>query len=170
MIIKPPTNLSHIWDTFEIIDISYDDFGQDRSNHILDTQAKLLEYISEINDGHSIPLRSHLNPSKIINFLPRIMLLAQSDDEISVRLSGTAIDTLYGNITGKNIDNLNDDNLAKYWKVCVKRILGTRKPIIASSKINLNNIGDYSIRKLIIPFSNDGKNINQFLFLFDLIK
>jgi hypothetical protein len=168
MNITAPSDFSHLWDTFEAVDIFYDDYGLERG-HIIEAQGQFLEYISEIKNSNAIPQRSHVNPLKIVSFLPRIMMLDQSADEISVRLSGTAIDRLYGNITGNNIDNLNDDDLSKYWKSCVDKVMQTRKPIVTRSKINFIQKSDCSITTLIIPLSSDGENISQFLFLFDLI-
>lgn len=127
---------------------------------------ELYGYWDGKREGRPMPGRADLDPVEVPKLLPYLILFEVEADSkrLWVRLAGTEVVRLYGrDYTGSYLDELDFGDqrravLADY-RACVKN----GRPAVAHRKFwNLSGL-HYRFERLILPLSDDGREVNMIL-------
>lgn len=139
-----------------------------RASNIID---QALAYWSRIRAGREMPARADLNPADIPKLLPCIILMDVLHDPLDFRyrLIGTEIDRICSrNYKGTKLSELPDKKSPNpIWRHHVEAV-EARAPV----RRELSYTGpDGDVRRIehcLLPFSTDGKAIDQILVAVDI--
>ena len=126
----------------------------------------LYTYWQTMRGDSRIPPRSAFDPIRVPRLLPSLILLDVEPDtrRLIVRLLGTRVATVYGrDYTGQYLDEVyfgsNARSVLDDYGTCAREgipVLGER---------NFRNVRDvvYRMERLILPLSDDGKEVNKLI-------
>ena len=162
-------------------------FGSGAKSRIIGKNgAVLLSQYNHLNTLSEIPHRDAFNPEKIKIIVPWIFILDISYDaydqvnEIVVRLQGEQAERIYGNLKGKNIQKMENSNILISIEKILKELIQHKVPISAQTQkpsrlkkmINrfiLQKDPSYiRVNNLLVPFSNNGKQVHQIMGVLDV--
>lgn len=125
-------------------------------------QLELYNYWLSLRNGRKMPSRSDIQIEQLKGYLPSIMLFDfdNNNDAFIFRLIGTYCVDLYGEQTGKSVNDFAEHEPA------IERLLWcvqNQKPYYAIK--NLGNIDKKYINTsfIVLPLSEDDKNVNKIL-------
>ncbi|MDG1997455.1 MAG: PAS domain-containing protein [Emcibacteraceae bacterium] len=125
-------------------------------------QRELYKYWFDLKKQRSMPARADIKVENFKSFLPNLMVIDvfNKGKEFKVRLFGTKCVSIYGELTGKIMNNFGEFDGAT-----TRLLLGVqdKKPYYVIK--NLNNIHKNYINTsfIVLPLSKDGETVNQFL-------
>lgn len=126
----------------------------------------LYTYWQKMRGDSRIPPRSAFDPIQVPRLLPNLILLDVEPDSgrLIVRVLGTRVATVYGrDYTGQYLDEIyfgsNAASVLEDYGTCARDgipVLGER---------NFRNVRDvvYRMERLILPLSDDGKEVNKLI-------
>ena len=125
-------------------------------------QLELYNYWLDVKKKRNMPARSDIRIEQLKSYLPSIMLIDVCDngEVFKVRLFGTRCVSVYGELTGKIMNEYEElENAVQRLLLSVKG----KKPYYTIK--NLNNIHKAYINTsfIVLPLSQDDETVNQLL-------
>lgn len=125
-------------------------------------QLELYNYWLGVKKQRNMPARSDINIEHLKKYLSTIMIIdvCNNGEVFKVRLFGTKCVSVYGEFTGRTMNDFEEfDNAVQrlVWGVQYKKPSYTIK--------NLGNIHKEFINTsfIVLPLSNDGETVSQFI-------
>lgn len=129
----------------------------DVSSTTMNAFTTLFDHWQAMRGENSIPLKSAINPMKIMSILPEIAIMERIDaDTVIYRLAGTALAQRGGrDLTGINTLDTFPDGVRKIMNEGYAK--SAAKPCAAYHKVNMSYARktSYEIDCLYLPLSND---------------
>jgi hypothetical protein len=131
-----------------------------------DILRELWAYWDSIRGEKAMPSRADFDPLDIPRLLPNLILfdVEPGTRRLKARLVGTQVVATYGiDYTGRYLDEIDfgahrDDILRDYY-----RCLDTAAPCLTQSSFWSDRGLTYSMQRLILPLSDDGRTVNKLL-------
>ncbi len=127
-------------------------------------QINFFNYWHKLREDRSMPSRADLNPADIVKILPFIMLFEKKDSDFKVRLTGTRCASVYGELTGKTLKEMqcgHEINGKLKWCINHKQPFYQIEPLDSIQKKHLVSSA------LAMPLSNDGQDVNMIIVIHD---
>ena len=138
-----------------------------------DIQRTILQYFNDKTRGKRLARRSDLNPADLKKYLPGIVIFDVLADEngdvqdLSIRLLGTTAASFFGEYTGKNISEYENNPVAKRILGASRQAKINRLPVCCSGTSIIKEKTHRDVHSLFIPFASNGDEINQMFCLFE---
>jgi hypothetical protein len=110
---------------------------------------------TRLADG-DVPPRSAFTPRTARAFLGHLVIFERlGDANVLVRLAGTRISTVAGDIQGKTIAEIAPPDVAKRWTKIVADVIASKKPRRFTKKVTLPNLNFMAAEIFMAPLRND---------------
>ncbi|GAA0562517.1 PAS domain-containing protein [Rhizomicrobium electricum] len=87
-----------------------------------------------------IPPRSAFTPRSSKAFLGNLIIFERKGGSFLIRLMGTRISTVLGEMQGKTVDDALPPEVAKRWKIVLSEILDRAKPVRVVKRVAFNDL------------------------------
>lgn len=106
--------------------------------------------------GDGIPPRSSITARVAKNFVGNLVIFErQSSGAFLVRLMGTRVSTVLGEMQGKQFADALPPDTAERWSGALNRVLTSGKPLRVVTLVNLNNLQFLEAEILLAPLCDD---------------
>ncbi|MGD0141776.1 MAG: PAS domain-containing protein [Rhizomicrobium sp.] len=125
-----------------------------------------LAYWKSLLDGRPMPSRADLEPRAMLGFMAHVCLieLRQAPDgtrDYFVRLAGTAVEQLFGSLTGQSISEFLPAEIEARWRRLLDMAVDAAQPIRALGRVAFQRKLWLECETLIAPLGADGKTISM---------
>jgi hypothetical protein len=123
----------------------------------------LYDYWFAKRGSRLMPARSDINPADIPTLLPYVMIVGKASDQFRYRLVGSAIARELGrDFTGAPVgSHVSDPKSASDVRAIYERAFTYVHPVFAIGKFLLASGAIHNVSLLVLPLSDDGKNVNM---------
>lgn len=128
----------------------------------------ILRYWESRRSGRAMPGRADIDPVDIPDLLPHIgfMEVHDSGRRFRYRLVGTRLDEVYGEaLSGRFLDEAAAGPHVQFlhglYADCARRAA----PVYSESTFSYRTNADLSVKRLLLPLSNDGRAVDMVLFM-----
>ncbi len=115
--------------------------------------------------ARTMPARADLDPVDMREFLANVMLAEVAagphGPEIRLRLAGTAVEAVFGPMTGKPLTEALPSNLVSRWLLIAETVLAARRPVRFVTRIAYQNQEFVTAEALVAPLSSGGDAIDM---------
>lgn len=137
-----------------------------RHQIILPEQRAVYDYWrAKCREGY-IPGRHDLEPSDVVQHLPRISLIENDAEcgKFKYRLAGTEYWEIYDTeVTGLYVDDLPIGSVANYWNRVHSRVVEKAQASIGVTPVGLAHKSHLLTFWMRLPLSSDGANVSMIL-------
>ena len=127
----------------------------------------LLSYFENKTGGTRLAKREDLNPLELKDYLPQIglfepILNAKGQvSDIYISLLGSRLDEFYGRMTGKNVSDFKQAQIAMRIIQACRQCVERKTPLVVSADALSDEKNFLSIMVLYIPMSSDGETVDR---------
>jgi len=132
----------------------------------LRAHEELFTYWAGLRKRGSLPRRSDVDPGRIKRHLPTVSLIQVARDPLDyrLRLAGTGLYGLYGGeITGKRLTDVYNDDAADYWRAELDQIVAERRPRAGEHSMAWRGASHTTLLWLRLPLSTNGRDVDVIL-------
>ncbi len=117
--------------------------------------------------GRSMPSRADLNPREMRSFMPNVALVelrqtADGAQDYYIRLSGTNIEQVFGQLTGQLISEFLPPEIEARWRRMFDAARDAAAPIRITGRVAFQRKTWLQCELMIAPLGTDGKTISMF--------
>jgi hypothetical protein len=126
-----------------------------------------LKYWQSCCGGHSRPARASMNPAGMTKFLPLITLVdvhqpAGGARGYRIRLAGSNVEQIYGNLTGRLIEDALPPAIAARWRNCLDIAYEADRPLRLTGQAAIGNKRWLTGEILLAPLGDPNGPISMF--------
>jgi hypothetical protein len=132
--------------------------------------VNLWDGLSKITGG--VPLRRAMTARVLKNYLADLLLIERVETETGrryrVRIVGTRISAVIGDVTGRYVDEFVPDQLMPRWNGVSDRVLSAKRPLRFKGRVLLNNKTHLMSEYVSAPLADDVGRISIVLTVFSV--
>lgn len=102
-----------------------------------------------------VPHRSAFTPRNAKPFLPHLVIFERRDSTFLIRLMGTKVSAVIGEMQGRTIDEALPSDVATRWKTALSQVLHSGQPIRAVTAVGFRNLNYLQAEILLAPLLDD---------------
>ncbi len=126
--------------------------------------AALAYWRSRCRD-RAMPARADLDPIDMREFLANVLLaevvVGRRDPQLRMRLAGTAIEAIFGPMTGKPLAEALPPDMVSRWALLAETVLAARGPVRFVTRIAYRAQEFVTAEALAAPLSGNGTDIDM---------
>lgn len=111
-----------------------------------------------------MPARSDLDPIEMRAFVTNVALVdvlaAETPQTFRIRLAGTAVEEVFGHLTGKKLTEL-PEYFAARWQGLFQAATDARTPVRVTTRVTLERKEHLTAEALLAPLSEDRSSISM---------
>ncbi len=129
----------------------------------------MLRYWESKRRRRAMPARADLDPADIVPLLPHLGIVEFSGARLRCALLGTAIAEAFGvDHTGRHFDEFLAGERLRFFERLFRQIAEQHCPIYVENVYPAPNERPVTVRRLILPLSNDGVTVNKTIVAMDI--
>ena len=124
------------------------------------------EHWNEVRGARAMPRRRDIDPASLTQALPHLQITEAIDggNRFRYRLVGSAIVQAFGgDFTGKYVDELVSGRRDSFVHACYRAVCSSGRPAFVRSKYMTTRYVDLTANRMLMPLSEDGREVNQIL-------
>jgi hypothetical protein len=106
--------------------------------------------------GAGLPRRSDFGPREMQPYMPQLAIFDAVGERFQVRLFGTALMGIYGEATGRFIDEYFSPAAAEIWMASLRETLGARVPLRYRGHVSYEKRNFFQVESVQTPLSESG--------------
>lgn len=112
-----------------------------------------------------LPSRCHFGPREMRGAMTQMALFdsVEGGKRFFIRLLGTALTEIYGNITGKYIDEHFSPPVAEIWHASLNETLQARRPLRYKGRVSYEQRDFFAVESMQAPLSETGGKADRVL-------
>ena len=114
--------------------------------------------------GRAMPSRADLDPIEMRGFLANVALVdvlaAEQPPTFRVRVAGTAVEEVFGHLTGRKLADLGEYFAAR-WHGLFQSAVDARAPVRITTRVTLERRDHLTAEALVAPLAEDGAAISM---------
>ncbi len=129
------------------------------------------DYWLSKHEGDKLPCRADIRPNDLSRYLDHVVIMDVSDEEafrLTVRLIGTHVANFYGEITGKDIHTMANQQAAERIYLVSKRVVRERLPFLTITPAFAQERQYLEAFALYLPLYNAAAEIEKILVAVDI--
>jgi hypothetical protein len=123
-----------------------------------------LAYWQKQRGARALPRRRDIDPAGLREVLAHLQITEVVGQRFRYRLVGTAIVEAFGaEFTGRFVDELVSGERDNFVHACYRAVCRAKRPAFVRSKYITTKKVDLTANRLLLPLSEDGREVNQIL-------
>lgn len=102
----------------------------------------------------AVPLRSQISARAVKDFVGHLVIFERLPEDISIRLMGTRVAAVLGEMQGKLLREALPHEAAQRWSVAIEKVLASQQPLRIVTLVNINDLQFLEAESFLAPLGD----------------